>query len=84
MISLLAFIIAVSKLAIAFLILYYVVPLLTAMPVNIQRVVQALIILCAICAVLEMVLSDAPAGLARRSWDPLLGSAPSIVAPERR
>jgi uncharacterized protein YhhL (DUF1145 family) len=82
--SVVAFAIEVAKLAIMAIILFYVVEMITAMPVNMRRVVQALIIFIAIMATLQMVLADAPPGLARRSWDPLLGSTPSIMAPERK
>ena len=47
-------IIEAAKLAIAAIILWYVVELITTMPQNIRRIVQLLIVLVAILAVLAM------------------------------
>jgi hypothetical protein len=81
--SVIAFAIEVSKLAIMAIILWFVCEVL-GMPAIPKRVCQMLIVLIAILATLQMVLADAPPGLARRSWDPLLGSTPSIMGPERK
>jgi hypothetical protein len=78
--SVIAFAIEASKLAIMAIILWFVCELLPMPPVP-KRVCQALIVLIAILATIQMVLADAVPGVARRSFDPL--SAPSIVAPER-
>ena len=48
-------IIEASKLAIAAIILFYVVELITTMPQNIRRIVQLLIVLVVVLAVLAMV-----------------------------
>ena len=78
----LSFGIEISALIIMVCILYYVVEQITAMPVNIRRLVQMLILLIAILAaikdVLAFTISDGPA-----PYRPL-SSVPSIIAPERR
>ncbi len=78
--SVIAFAIEASKLAIMAIILWYVCEVLP-MPATPKRVCQVLIVLIAILATIQMVLADAQPGLARRSFDPL--STPSIVGPER-
>jgi len=51
-------IIEAAKLAIAVIILFYVVEMITAMPQNMRRVVQGLILLVAILAVLSMAVGE--------------------------
>ncbi len=79
--SVIAFAIEASKLAIMAIILWFVCEALPMRQVP-KRVCQVLIVLIAILASIQMVPADAQPGLARRSFDPL--SPPSIVAPERR
>jgi len=83
--SVIAFAIEASKLAIMAIILWFVCELLP-MPQVPKRVCQVLIVLIAILASIQMVLADArpgsQPGSVRRSLDPL--SPPSIVVPERR
>jgi hypothetical protein len=81
MMSVIAFAIEASKLAIMAIILWFVCEFLP-MPPTPKRICQALIVLIAILGAIQMVLADAQPGLARRSFDPLL--APNIAAPERR
>ncbi len=78
--SIVAFAIEASKLAIMAIILWFVCEALP-MPALPKRVCQMLIVLIAILGTIQMVLADAQPGLARRSFDPL--APPSIVAPER-
>lgn len=78
--SVIAFAIACAKLALLAIILYYVVEMLTAMPVHMRRVCQALIILIAAFAAIDMVVGND--GSSARM--PSLGHVPSIIAPERR
>ena len=47
-----------SKLAIAAIILFYVVEMISTMPQNIRRIVQALIVLVAILAVLGLAVGE--------------------------
>lgn len=82
MISVIAFAIEASKLAIMAIILWFVCEFLP-MPLTPKRVCQALIVLIVILGAIQMVLADAQPGLARRSFDPLL-APPSIAAPDRR
>jgi hypothetical protein len=79
--SVIAFAIEASKLAIMAIILWFVCEFLP-MPLSPKRICQALIVLIAILGAIQMVLADAQPGLARRSFDPI--SPPSIAAPERR
>jgi hypothetical protein len=51
-------IIEAAKLAIAAIILFYVVEMITTMPQNIRRVVQLLIVLVAVLAVLAMAVGE--------------------------
>lgn len=81
--SIIAVIIEISKLAICALILFYVVEMLTAMPPNIRRVVQMLIILIAILASLQIALASSTSAPPPRR-DMSLGGVPSIIVPERR
>jgi hypothetical protein len=74
----LALAIYMCELAIMAIILYYVVPMI-AMPPNMQRVVQVLIILVAIFAILHAVIGSPPVGAGYRSL-----SVPNIIVPERR
>ena len=52
-----------SKLAIAAIILFYVVEMITAMPQNVRCIVQALIVLVAILAVLGLAVGQPAAPL---------------------
>lgn len=73
----LATVIAIAELALWAIIIYYVCTFI-GMPDNPRRVCQALVILIAIFASLQIVLgSHAP--VASRTF-----STPSIIAPERR
>jgi len=65
-----------AVLAIAAIILFYVIEQVTAMPVNMRRAVQLLIILVCVLSVLQIALSGAPAQVPNRSPIP---SAPSSI-----
>jgi hypothetical protein len=65
-----------AVLAIAAIILFYVVEQVTAMPVNIRRVVQVLIILICVLSVIQIALSGTPAPVPHLSPIP---SAPSSI-----
>ena len=56
--SIIPIIIEAAKLAIAAIILWYVVEMITAMPPNMRRIVQLLIVLVAILAVLAMAVGQ--------------------------
>ncbi|MBN8941896.1 MAG: hypothetical protein J0H01_20480 [Rhizobiales bacterium] len=72
-------IIYAAELAVAAIILFYVVDMLT-MPANMKRVCQALIILIAVLSVLGAMLGAAPAAGARVGpLSPLSPSNPSII-----
>lgn len=73
-------VIEICKIAICALILFYVVPMISAMPGNIQKIVQALIILIAIMYSLQVAMAGSPRVDRSMSMD----RVPSIIAPERR
>ena len=77
MIDIIALIVWAAELAIAAIILYYVVPLLP-MPDNMKRVVQALIILVCILVVLGRLIG-APLASSTNPVRPLSPSNPSII-----
>jgi len=56
-----------AVLAIAAIILFYVVEQVTAMPLNIRRVVQVLIVLICVLSVIQIALSGASAPIPRLS-----------------
>jgi hypothetical protein len=56
--SIIPIIIEAAKLAIAVIILFYVVEMITTMPQNMRRVVQGLVLLIAILAVLSMAVGE--------------------------
>jgi membrane-associated HD superfamily phosphohydrolase len=65
-----------AVLAIAAIILFYVVEQVTAMPVNMRRAVQLLIVLVCVLSVLQIALSSPPASGPHLSPMP---SAPSSI-----
>lgn len=68
-----------AELALAGIILFYVVAMLT-MPANMIRVCQGLIVLIFVFAAIGAVLGGAPSTTYHL---PSIGSTPSIMAPER-
>ena len=66
-----------AVLAIASIILFYVVEQVTAMPVNMRRVVQILIVMICVLSVIQLALSGTPAAVPHLS--PIPPAPPSIV-----
>lgn len=81
--TLLAFIIAVCKAAIAGIILWYVVEFLP-IPERMKRATQLLIALVIILTVLATMLTAQPAAYPAPDPSVDLGHTPSIMRPERR
>jgi len=76
-----ALVIQAAEIAIATIILYYVVPMIAAMPAHMQKIVQILIILVAILVVLNsFIINQTRASIPLPS---IGGPIPSIIAPER-